>query len=340
MLKREQKEQLEKDILMQIDRDRTIDALKLSEKYGITTKSIYQYVDDLIKKNQIERTSKGKYTICHKEYSFNFENKNLDEDSIWKLHIQPNLPKMTDNAQKALIHIFTEIFNNAIDHSRSKNIVVTMSVSPIRVVIAIGDDGIGIFANIKETLNLSDEKYAILELIKGKFTSDPKRHSGEGIFFSSKMADSFVISSGDLFYYFKSGNQKEIKDDLSFKNGTMVAFTVNCDSKVDLAELYQKYNSQFPEDAGFTRTAVPVKMLGYGDNETSFVSRSQAKRLLTRFDKFESVILDFDGVDSIGQGFADEVFRVFNIAHPDVVIKPINCNEQVQKMIAHVKKGN
>ncbi len=35
-----------------------------------------------------------------------------------------------------------------------------------------------------------------------------------------------------------------------------------------------------------------------------------------RFERFQTVVLDFTGVEEIGQDFADEVFRVFQRAHP------------------------
>ncbi len=34
---------------------------------------------------------------------------------------------------------------------------------------------------------------------------------------------------------------------------------------------------------------------------------------------------------------ADEIFRVFTNQNPNVHLIPVNTNEQVQKMIAHVK---
>ena len=66
------------------------------------------------------------------------------------------------------------------------------------------------------------------------------------------------------------------------------------------------------------------------------VARSQAKRLYFGFDKFESIILDFEGVDDIGQGFAHELFVVFKRNNPDIELKCINMNESVSKMLAHV----
>ena len=41
----------------------------------------------------------------------------------------------------------------------------------------------------------------------------------------------------------------------------------------------------------------------------------------------------------MGQGFADEVFRVFQNQHPDIMLNVINANETVLGMIRHVKRG-
>jgi len=68
-------------------------------------------------------------------------------------------------------------------------------------------------------------------------------------------------------------------------------------------------------------------------DDEKLVSRSQAKRFLDRVDKFKTVIFDFDEVDSIGQAFSDEVFRVFQRRHPDIELLYINTNKNVQKMI-------
>ncbi|AWB35747.1 STAS-like domain-containing protein [Orrella marina] len=41
----------------------------------------------------------------------------------------------------------------------------------------------------------------------------------------------------------------------------------------------------------------------------------------------------FDGVESIGQAFADEIFRVFQNEHPEVSISAQNTNPDVDFMI-------
>ena len=85
-----------------------------------------------------------------------------------------------------------------------------------------------------------------------------------------------------------------------------------------------------PEDFGFNKTVVPMKLAQYGDEQ--LVSRSQAKRLIARFDRFKVVMLDFEGVAEIGQAFADELFRVYANEHRDVQLVPINFGEQIERM--------
>ena len=63
------------------------------------------------------------------------------------------------------------------------------------IFVIIKDNGIGIFKKIVRDHNLKNENEAIFELKKGKLTSDAENHSGEGIFFTSKVVDYFLISS-------------------------------------------------------------------------------------------------------------------------------------------------
>ena len=89
------------------------------------------------------------------------------------------------------------------------------------------------------------------------------------------------------------------------------------------------------EDYAFTKTVVPVSLAQYGDE--TLVSRSQAKRLLAGVDKFKVVVFDFSGVESVGQAFADEVFRVFRKQHPEMEIVSINANKAVAQMISRAE---
>ena len=94
-------------------------------------------------------------------------------------------------------------------------------------------------------------------------------------------------------------------------------------------EVFDMYSSV---DGGFNRTVMPLKNIF----DTSPVSRSQARRVCNRLSKFEEVILDFDSLEWMGQGFAHQIFVVFINEHPEIKITPINMNEAITKMYNHV----
>ena len=52
-----------------------------------------------------------------------------------------------------------------------------------------------------------------------------------------------------------------------------------------------------------------------------------------KMDKFKQIILDFEGVSSVGQVVVDEVFCVFQDEHPDITIRYVNANPDVDSMI-------
>jgi len=70
--------------------------------------------------------------------------------------------------------------------------------------------------------------------------------------------------------------------------------------------------------------------------KTNLISRAEAKRLLVNLDKFKEIILDFKGVKTLGQGFADEVFRVFKNKYPKIKITTTNLSPTLEIMIRHV----
>ena len=89
-------------------------------------------------------------------------------------------------------------------------------------------------------------------------------------------------------------------------------------------------------DYGFNKTHVPLSLATYEDE--NLISRSQARRLLSGFHQFHEVLLDFQSVESIGQAFADEIFRIYARNNPDVKIIAINTNQQIEKMIARAQE--
>jgi hypothetical protein len=205
--------------------------------------------------------------------------------------------------------------------------LITFKQTAISTEITLLDNGEGIFRKIHTKHHLEDEKHAILELSKGKLTTDPDNHTGEGIFFASRMFDDFMIlSSGVYFSHNPHTNEEWIIEDNQAENGTMVFMKLlNNTTRTD-QEIFDQFASY-----QFTKTIVPVRLAIYGDEQ--LVSRSQAKRHKARVDRFKVVLLDFSRVETIGQAFADEVFRVFARRNTDIKRVHTNANEQVMRMI-------
>ena len=153
----------------------------------------------------------------------------LEEDALFWEKIMPFLAELPRNVQDIWYYAFTEIMNNAIDHSAGEQITFAIQKDALYTEISIADDGIGIFRNIQK---YAGEKYGV-----------------------------------------------EI-------NREQAAL-----------ELYKG-----------------------------------------RLDEFREIIFDFRGIGFMGQGFADEVFRVFQNMHPDIKLTVINANASVLGMIRHVKR--
>lgn len=103
---------------------------------------------------------------------------------------------------------------------------------------------------------------------------------------------------------------------------------ISLDSKLTAKEVMDKYSDT---EIGFTKTVVAVALSA--DPRDPHVSRSQAKRLMMGLEKFKHVVLDFKGVETVGQAFVDEVFRVFQNENPRIKIQYFSANKEVDEMI-------
>jgi anti-sigma regulatory factor (Ser/Thr protein kinase) len=259
-------------------------------------------------------------------------NTGLSEDRVLaeikeKTGIYIGLP---ENISHILDYTFAEMLNNAIEHSGSGRIWVWMERSSGNIYFRVLDRGVGIFKHMMAKRGLATELDAVQDLLKGKQTTDPERHSGEGIFFTSKVADRMAIwgSKKKLLYDNLIGDVF-IEDIQPFK-GTDVEFWVSRRSTKQLKKVFDEYTGEAFE---FGKTVVSVELFKTGG---SYVSRSQARRILTGLEKFKEVVLDFKKVNAVGQGFADEVFRVWQRDHPHIRLSVRKANENIQFMIKHV----
>ncbi len=310
-----------------------------ADHFGITRQAVHKHLQRLKSEKAILESGKTRSRIYKLapllEWREHYDiTPDLAEDRVWRNDIRKTLADMPDNVLDIWHYGFTEIFNNAIDHSSGKSIDVSISRTAITTEILLTDDGVGIFKKIQLALDLLDERHAILELAKGKLTTDPKRHSGEGIFFSSRMFDEFDILSGGLFFSHKfGGSHDRLLERDKFQSGTAVWMKLNNHTSRTTNKVFNQYTSG--DEFGFTKTVVPVNLARYGNE--NLISRSQAKRLLSRIELFKTVVFDFKDVPSIGQAFADEIFRVFAMSHPDIEIYETHANSEVKRMISRAR---
>ena len=338
---RERGEQIRRFILEKIEKSPADVTKTTSEKFDITRQAVNKHLRRLVSEGVIHRSGKTRdmmYRLAPlSEWAQDYKiDPDLAEDVVWTRDVRAVFGEVPGNALDIWHYGFTEMFNNAIDHSAGQSITVRIKQTATTTEMVISDDGIGIFRKIQAEMGLLDERHSILELTKGKLTTDPSGHTGEGIFFTSRMLDSFDILSGGVYFSHEFGDVEDwILERHRPSSGTWVWMNLNNHTSRTMKKVFDRYTSG--DDYGFTKTVVPVRLAQYGNDR--LISRSQAKRLLVRVELFETVIFDFKEVDTIGPAFADEIFRVFPLQHPEISFHSIHANSEIKRMIARTKTG-
>lgn len=267
-----------------------------------------------------------------KEFAFHYDIGDSGEDEIWVRDILPLVKDLPKNIISIAQYGFTEMFNNVIDHSQGKNARVRVQITADDLKIRVVDDGIGVFRNVANYFGIKDLRDAVVRLHKGKVTTDKKKHTGQGIFFTSRAFDIFVLVANGFTYY-KDNSEK---DDWYFerqgeeeKLGTGVELIIGLNSPRILKDVFDSYSKT--EDMEFDSSHFRIALSVYEGDQ--YVSRSQAKRLLEGLGDFKSIDIDFKGINFVGQAFVDEIFGVFGLANPNIHFNVVNANDDVKFMI-------
>ena len=332
---RQRGEQLRRFILENLQQHPADIAKLAADQFHITRQAVNKHLDKLVDQGAVTAEGTTRSRVYRLAPLLEWQHTlllgtSLAEDVVWREHVRDALGQLPDNVSRIWHYAFTEMFNNVLDHSAGTSVTLRLQKTAVSTEMLILDDGVGIFRKIQAALRLLDERHSVLELAKGKFTTDPAHHTGEGIFFTSRALDRFVILSGGVYFSHEHGDEADwILEVTSPSVGTAVLMRLHNHTSRTLSSVFDQFMSE--GDLGFTKTVVPVRLAQYGDE--SLLSRSQAKRLLARVDRFRTVLFDFDGVGSIGHSFADEIFRVFRNEHPEISLGAINANPDVQAMI-------
>lgn len=327
-------------ILEKVDDLGKISPIEIAKTFGVTRQAVFKNLKELVKAGVVRKTDSLQHPyrlVVQKELRISVPiGRETQEDKIWNESIASLLADQRGNVRAICHYGFTEMFNNVIDHSESQLADVSITMDALVVRIVIQDYGIGIWKKLQLAFQLDDPRHALLELTKGKLTTDPRRHTGEGISFTSRMFDKFILASDKLtFCRFQEGDEWlfDVKEE-EVGPGTRVTMVLYLDSNKTTKEVFDKFTADL-DDFGFSKTHLSVQLAKYeGDH---LVSRSQAKRILNRLEKFKEVYLDFKDVTEIGQAFADEIFRVFANGHPSIKLIPVHVTPDVSKMIQRAR---
>ena len=306
---------------------------RLANEFGLSRQVANGYLQALVREGLIEAegTTRARVyqlrTLSKAERRYTREG--LQEDLVWRELIAPVVAESASNVRDIWHYASTEMINNAIDHSGAADVQVEVRKNALYTEVLVADEGEGIFLKIQRALALHDPREAILELAKGKLTTAPQQHSGEGIFFTSRVMDMFEIESHRLRFSHAPRAPDLIAEQSVDTPGTRVRMRLDNDSQRKLQTVFDEYTDS--EEYTFDKTVVPLRLAQHEGEK--LVSRSQAKRVAHRFERFKRVELDFTGVEEIGQAFADEIFRVFATTHPGIRITPINTSPPVAQMI-------
>jgi len=259
----------------------------------------------------------------------------LEEDTAWQGvaedigRIRP-LPR---EEGRSLQYAASEVLNNAIDHSGGRWVEVAVAFEAGgTTVTTVRDDGVGVFRRVCTDFGFASPQDAIVQIEKGKLTSDPSRHSGEGLFFSSKAVARFRLESQGVAWVVDNVIGDSAVGPSPVRKGTQVVLGIVPGQTPRLEDVFRAYTD--PAALRFTRTRTTIKLSTLG---STLISRSEARRIVQRLTDFTHVVLDFTGLDLVGQGFCDEVFRVFARQHPEVTLEPVGMNDAVAFMIARAQ---
>jgi len=340
---------IQQKILQFIKSKKSATSADIAVLLGCSRQYASRLLGDLVKSGQVVKigsTRRARYALPQFAEEFGeqknkrrFQTKGLKEHEVLEEMVErfPAFRNAPENVQSIIRYAFSEMLNNAIEHSKSPHIEIELMADGPVFRFIVNDFGVGVFRKVMKQRRLSSPFEAMQDLLKGKTTTDPRAHSGEGIFFTSKAVDRFVLESfghrlvvdntiPDVFF----GEQKPSKQ------GTRVIISLHTASRRHLNDVFRAFQSG-PGEYAFDKTKIRVRLFTMG---TIYISRSQARRVLTGLEKFKVVVLDFDRVPTVGQAFADEVFRVFKQRYPSITITPVNMNAAVKFMVQRARNSS
>jgi anti-sigma regulatory factor (Ser/Thr protein kinase) len=313
----------------------------LEKEFGFSRQYIVRLLNRLIAEGEIHRQGKtraaryfpGKASNEIDRLKLVKERQGLSEHAVAEEVTKRMLLKnrLNRNCITIFDYAFTEMLNNAIDHSQSKKVWIDVEVSHADITFAIKDLGIGAIENIKQGFGITDDFLALEHLFKGKQTTAKEAHSGQGIFFTSKVVDTFGIATSGMEFTIDNTRPDEFLRDIRQRKGTTVTCRIKKNTRRKIKDVFDQYTG---DDYEFNQNIVKINL----SKHERLMSRSEAKRLLSGLDDYSVLDFNFKNVVEVGQGFCDEIFRVYANRNPGKVLSYHGASDVVRYMIERSRK--
>jgi anti-sigma regulatory factor (Ser/Thr protein kinase) len=254
----------------------------------------------------------------------------LQEDLPWQRDFAPHFD-LPPHVARMIQHGFTELVNNAADHSGGSSVTVSLRQTPSHVQLLVSDDGCGVFDKICSAFDIADARHAMLELSKGRLTSQPEMHTGRGLFFSSQLADVFDIHANGTAFQRRAWETSGWQPGRPMpRQGSSIYMSISLDTKRTLDQVLGAW-SMDGSGIEFDQTTIALRLLAGPGQPLD--TRAQARRVAARLPQFRRAEVSFDGIDDVGHGFADELFRVFARAHKEVELVPTHMTPRIAALV-------
>jgi len=318
-----------------------VTADSLEKELGYSRQYIVRLLNRLMSQGEIHRRGKtraakyfaGKASDNNNRLELIKERKGLSEYTVFEeviRRMQLNA-RLNKNCLVILDYAFTEMLNNAIDHSHSKKVWIRVDIDHTNITFIIKDLGIGAIESIKRGFEISDDFLALEHLFKGKQTTAKEAHSGQGIFFTSKVVDTYKIATSKMEFIIDNKKADEFLRDIRQRKGTTVTCIIRINTRRRIKNVFDKFTG---DDYEFNQNIVKINL----SKHKRLMSRSEAKRLLLGLDEYAVLDFNFTNVDEVGQGFCDEIFRIYANRNPDKVLSYHSASDVVRYMIERSRK--
>jgi len=313
----------------------------LEKELGYSRQYIVRLLSRLISQGEIHRQGKTRAARYYPGYASNEinrlelvkERQGLSEHAVFeevKRRMQLDA-RLNKNCLAIFDYAFTEMLNNSIDHSQSKKVWIRVDIDHSNITFIIKDLGIGAIESIKRGFKINDDFLALEHLFKGKQTTAREAHSGQGIFFTSKVVDIYKIATSSMEFKIDNINADEFLRAIRQRKGTTVTCTIKLNTRRKIKDVLDKYTG---DDYEFNQNIVKINL----SKHKRLMSRSEAKRLLLGLDDYAVLDFNFKNVDEVGQGFCDEIFRVYANRNPGKVLSYHGAADVVRYMIERSRK--